>query len=70
MLKLDSNAKTFHTLLLSKLWYHLLTIELYRGNLSHKFIQYIAELTEPLYIFHFSLRVTYISDPKRGYICN
>ena len=70
MLNLTLRLQTLHTLLSSKFWYHLLTIELFRSNLWHKIIQYIADLIEPLYIFDFSLRITYISDLKREYIYN
>ena len=38
-----------------------------RSNEFHKIIQYIADLIGPLYICHFSLSITYISDPKRKY---
>ena len=43
MLNLVLKLETFHTLLSSKRWYHLLTIELYRSNLFHEFTQCIAE---------------------------
>ena len=32
---------------------------------SHGFTYYIADLSGSVYIFHFSLSNTYISDPKR-----
>ena len=70
MLNFTLRLQTLHTLLSSKLWYHLLTVELYGSNLSHEFIHYIADLIKPLHIFIFLLRITYISDPKREYIYN
>ena len=64
-----------HTHLSSKLWYHLLTMELSilgnhlsSSNRTHEFIQYFADLIEPLYIFLFSLGNTYTFNPKRE--CN
>ena len=36
-----------------------------RGNEFYEFIHYIVDLIVLLYIFHFSLSNTYISDPKR-----
>ena len=40
--------------LIEKFWYHLLTIELYRNNLSYEFIHYIPDLIKVFYIyFHF-----------------
>ena len=64
MFNLTLRLETLHTLLSSKLWYQVLTIELYRSNLSHEFIHYISDLIGHLYIFHFLLRITYISDSK------
>ena len=47
MLNLTLGLQTLHTLLSSKPWYHhLLTIELYRSNLSHEFIHYIDYITD------------------------
>ena len=69
MLNLILRLQTFHTLLSSKVWHHLLTAELYRSNLPHDFIHYIADLIDPVSIFRFSLRITCISDPKREYKC-
>ena len=37
------------------------------NNESHEYINYFADLIGILYIFHFSMRNTYISDPKRAY---
>ena len=53
MLNLTLRLQTLHTFLSSKLWHHLLIIELYRSNFSHEFIHCIADLKEPLYICHF-----------------
>ena len=53
MLNLTLRLQTLHTFLSSKLWHHLLIIELYRSNFSHEFIHCIADLIEPLYICHF-----------------
>ena len=39
-----------------------------RNNLSNEFIHYIVDLIGPLYILHFSLSDTFVSDPKRE--CN
>ena len=43
MLNLTLRLQKFHTLLSSKLWYHLPTIKLNRSNLSHEFIHHIAD---------------------------
>ena len=37
------------------------------NNESHEYFNYFADLMGILYIFHFSMRDTYISDPKRAY---
>ena len=37
------------------------------SNESHELIRYIANLIGYLYIFHFSMSSTYISDLKREY---
>ena len=39
-----------------------------RNDLNNEFIHYIVDLIGPLYILHFSLSNSFISDPKRG--CN
>ena len=36
-----------------------------RSKVSPEFIHFIADMTGPLHIFHFSLSNTYISDLKR-----
>ena len=69
MSNLTLRLQTLHTLLSSKLWYIYSQLNLYRINLSHEFIHYIVNLIESLYIFQYSLRITYISDPKREYKC-
>ena len=38
-----------------------------RSKESPEFIHFIADMTGPLHIFHFSLSNTYISDLKREY---
>ena len=44
MSNLTLRLQTLYTLVSSKLWYHLLTIDLFRSKLSHEFIHYITYL--------------------------